>query len=121
MTIKALEAEIAQLVAEIAPQLLSEPGLGPLTAARAAQGAATPPPTKGALLDELENFACVVPLARREASGLDRPADLVQAVPARGAAHGRAPVPRTSVTSAGVVRSMRHAWRGRPGCPDLTR
>ena len=33
-TIKALEAEIAGLVAEIAPQLLSEPGLGPLTAAK---------------------------------------------------------------------------------------
>ena len=33
-TIKALEAEIAQLVAEIAPQLLTEPGLGPLTAAK---------------------------------------------------------------------------------------
>src|SRR5215207_594279 len=33
-TIKALEAEIAQLVAQIAPQLLSEPGLGPLTAAK---------------------------------------------------------------------------------------
>jgi Transposase IS116/IS110/IS902 family len=33
-TINALEAEIAQLVARIAPQLLSEPGLGPLTAAK---------------------------------------------------------------------------------------
>src|SRR5919107_2238835 len=33
-TIKALEAEIAQLVARIAPQLLSEPGFGPLTAAK---------------------------------------------------------------------------------------
>jgi transposase len=33
-TIKALEAEIAQLVAKIAPQLLSEPGFGPLTAAK---------------------------------------------------------------------------------------
>jgi transposase len=33
-TIKALEAEIADLVAQIAPQLLSEPGLGPLTAAK---------------------------------------------------------------------------------------
>ena len=33
-TIKALEAEIAQLVAQIAPQLLSEPGFGPLTAAK---------------------------------------------------------------------------------------
>src|SRR3954454_7505996 len=33
-TIKALETEIAGLVAEIAPQLLSEPGLGPLTAAK---------------------------------------------------------------------------------------
>ena len=33
-TIKALEAEIAQLVARIAPRLLSEPGLGPLTAAK---------------------------------------------------------------------------------------
>jgi transposase len=32
-TIKALEAEIAQLVAQIAPQLLTEPGFGPLTAA----------------------------------------------------------------------------------------
>jgi len=32
--IRALEAEIAQLVARIAPQLLSEPGLGPLTAAK---------------------------------------------------------------------------------------
>jgi transposase len=35
-TIKALEAEIAQLVAQIAPQLLSEPGFGPLTAAKLA-------------------------------------------------------------------------------------
>jgi transposase len=33
-TIKALEAEIAQLVGEIAPQLLAEPGIGPLTAAK---------------------------------------------------------------------------------------
>src|SRR5262249_33301797 len=33
-TIKALEAEIAQLVANIAPQLLAEPGFGPLTAAK---------------------------------------------------------------------------------------
>ena len=33
-TIKALEAEIAQLVAQTAPQLLSEPGFGPLTAAK---------------------------------------------------------------------------------------
>jgi transposase len=33
-TIKALEAEIAQLVARIAPQLLAEPGFGPLTAAK---------------------------------------------------------------------------------------
>jgi hypothetical protein len=33
-TIKALEAEIAQLVATIAPQLLSEPGFGALTAAK---------------------------------------------------------------------------------------
>ena len=31
---QALEAEIAQLVARIAPQLLSEPGFGPLTAAK---------------------------------------------------------------------------------------
>ena len=29
-----LEAEIAQLVAQIAPQLLSQPGFGPLTAAK---------------------------------------------------------------------------------------
>ena len=33
-TIKVLEAEIAQLVAQIAPQLLSQPGFGPLTAAK---------------------------------------------------------------------------------------
>ena len=33
-TIKALEAEIADLVAQIAPQLLAEPGFGPLTAAK---------------------------------------------------------------------------------------
>jgi transposase len=33
-TIKALEAEIAQLVGQIAPQLLTEPGFGPLTAAK---------------------------------------------------------------------------------------
>src|SRR4051794_41723983 len=33
-TIKALEAEIADLVSRVAPQLLSEPGLGPLTAAK---------------------------------------------------------------------------------------
>src|SRR5215207_9257583 len=32
--INALEREIAELVAQIAPQLLSEPGLGPLTAAK---------------------------------------------------------------------------------------
>jgi transposase len=32
--IKALEAEIADLVAQIAPHLLSEPGFGPLTAAK---------------------------------------------------------------------------------------
>jgi transposase len=33
-TINELEAEIAQLVAQIAPQLLAEPGFGPLTAAK---------------------------------------------------------------------------------------
>ena len=33
-TIKALEAESADLVAQIAPQLLTEPGFGPLTAAK---------------------------------------------------------------------------------------
>ena len=33
-TIKALEREIAQLVATVAPQLLSEPGFGPLIAAK---------------------------------------------------------------------------------------
>jgi transposase len=33
-TIKTLEAEIARLVAQIAPQLLCEPGFGPLTAAK---------------------------------------------------------------------------------------
>jgi len=33
-TIKALQREIAQLVAQLAPQLLSEPGFGPLTAAK---------------------------------------------------------------------------------------
>jgi transposase len=33
-TIKALEAEISDLVAQIAPHLLSEPGFGPLTAAK---------------------------------------------------------------------------------------
>ena len=33
-TIKALEREIAELVAQIAPQLLTEPGFGPLTAAK---------------------------------------------------------------------------------------
>ncbi len=33
-TIKALETEIAQLVSELAPQLLTEPGFGPLTAAK---------------------------------------------------------------------------------------
>jgi transposase len=33
-TINGLQAEIAQLVARIAPQLLSEPGFGPLTAAK---------------------------------------------------------------------------------------
>ena len=33
-TIKALEAEIAGLIAQIAPQLLTEPGFGPLTAAK---------------------------------------------------------------------------------------
>ena len=33
-TINALEAEIAQLVAQVAPQLLTEPGFGPLTAAK---------------------------------------------------------------------------------------
>jgi transposase len=33
-TIKALEADIAGLVAQVAPELLSEPGFGPLTAAK---------------------------------------------------------------------------------------
>jgi transposase len=33
-TINALEVEIAQLVAHVAPQMLSEPGFGPLTAAK---------------------------------------------------------------------------------------
>jgi len=34
MTVDALEAEIADLVAEVAPQLLAEPGFGPLTAGK---------------------------------------------------------------------------------------
>ena len=33
-SIQALESEIAELVAQVAPQLLSEPGFGPLTAAK---------------------------------------------------------------------------------------
>ena len=33
-TITALEAEIAELVKQVAPQLLAEPGFGPLTAAK---------------------------------------------------------------------------------------
>ena len=33
-SIRALESEIAELVAQVAPQLLSEPGFGPLTAAK---------------------------------------------------------------------------------------
>jgi transposase len=33
-TIDALEAEIAALVAQVAPQLLTEPGFGPLTAGK---------------------------------------------------------------------------------------
>jgi transposase len=33
-TVDALEAEIADLVAEVAPQLLAEPGFGPLTAGK---------------------------------------------------------------------------------------
>ena len=33
-TIKALETEIAELVAQVAPQLLAQPGFGPLTAAK---------------------------------------------------------------------------------------
>jgi transposase len=33
-TIDALETEIAQLVAQVAPQLLAEPGFGPLTAGK---------------------------------------------------------------------------------------
>ena len=33
-TIKVLEVEIAELVTQIAPQLLAEPGFGPLTAAK---------------------------------------------------------------------------------------
>ena len=32
--IDALEAEIAELVAQVAPRLLAEPGVGPLTAAK---------------------------------------------------------------------------------------
>jgi transposase len=34
VAVKALEAEIADLVAQVAPQILDEPGFGPLTAAR---------------------------------------------------------------------------------------
>jgi len=34
ITVDALEAEIADLVAEVAPQLLAEPGFGPLTAGK---------------------------------------------------------------------------------------
>jgi transposase len=34
MTVDALEAEIADLVAKVAPQLLAEPGFGPLTAGK---------------------------------------------------------------------------------------
>jgi transposase len=46
-TIDALEAEVADLVAEVAPQLLAEPGFGPLTAgnssARSPARSASPP------------------------------------------------------------------------------
>ena len=41
-TIKALETEIARLVAQIAPQLLSEPGFGPLTAANSSARSPAP-------------------------------------------------------------------------------
>src|SRR6185503_7510924 len=34
MTVDALEAEITDLVAQVAPQLLAEPGFGPLTAGK---------------------------------------------------------------------------------------
>jgi transposase len=39
-TIKALERDIAALVAQVAPQLLTEPGFGPLTAAKLVGGVA---------------------------------------------------------------------------------
>ena len=51
-TIKALEREIAQLVGEIAPQLLTEPGFGPLTAAKLVgeiAGASASPPRPSSL------------------------------------------------------------------------
>src|SRR5215204_4361699 len=57
-TIKRLEAEIAGLVAAIAPQLLTEPGFGPLTAAK--------------LVGEIagaQRFATPAKLARRQAEG----------------------------------------------------
>jgi transposase len=38
VAVDALEAEIADLVAQVAPQLLTEPGFGPLTAAKLAAG-----------------------------------------------------------------------------------
>ena len=44
-TVNTLEAEIADLVAQIAPHLLSEPGFGPLTAAKLVGGEASGPRT----------------------------------------------------------------------------
>jgi transposase len=82
-TIKALEREIAQLVAKIAPQLLSQPGFGPLTAAK--------------LVDEIagaHRFATPAKLARTAgvapipaSSGNTRRQRLDQAATARSTPH----------------------------------
>ena len=79
--IKALEADIAQLVATIAPQLLSEPGFGPLTAAK--------------LVGEIagaQRFATSAKLARAAGSRRSRPA---RATPVASAST-RAPTARST-------------------------
>ena len=92
-TIKALEAEIAGLVAQIAPQLLYEPGFGPLTAAK--------------LVGEIADSAETAVLAERGACAASWPSCGPSSSLSPGGARTRPspvrPTPRVSADVAGTA------------------
>jgi hypothetical protein len=98
-TLKVLEAEIAQLVAQIAPQLLPELGLSPLTAAKPVGEIAGA--SRFATDAELSRAAGVAPIPVAieavlipTAADHARAAGLQVGVRCRPLAHGQHPPPR---------------------------